>query len=465
MGTDNKLTSAKATTSQPEEDHCEVVLKVAQPRAFVLDCGCWTGNQRNFGIVYGDEIAVYKVNTEGTSGTITPRANIYVPVTTEPTPRLNTLIARLISASGLTIERIKSARLKPWFSNETGDEFYATLPKYEEAILFIPDTHIGMMDDADDFFNNGLVTKAFSLPLGGGIDIPKIHAILNHYCLEKLLSSAREIGIKKIVQLGDYLDIWEAEASVFINDIISENFSNYKHFYWSKFHDRIIKLPHYHETYLRQEFLTVPPREVINYSSIDLPMSISMQLDANKHIVNRELSFRAFVSIHNAWGRVGGIKFQEHFTSRIKGNHDHDIPDGDELIFMGEKSRVRIEHGHRYDGFNSTYQNPYVLNDISPKNTLPRGILGIEGRAQTWDCALAELIEDPNYENHRFQSQMWRQNVILIREHMMIHMVGEVPQPRDSDCTATKRKDALMRLPRVWVTGHTHFPDIFAVPV
>lgn len=465
MGADNSLTSVKPTNSQSEEEHCEIVLRISQPRAHIIDCGCWTGNQRNFGIVYGDEIAVYKVNTESTSGTVTPRSKIYVPVFSESTPRLDTLIARLISVSGLSIERIKSAKLKPWFSNETDDDYYATLLQYEQAILFIPDTHIGMMDNADDFFNDGVIAQRFLPPVEGGSSVPRIPAIYNYLCLDKLLSSAKEIGVKKIVQLGDYLDIWEAEASVFINDIIAENFYNYKHFYRSQFHEQIIKLPHYHDTYLRKDYLVVPPMEVVNYVSMDLQKSIAMQIDRNKQIVNKDLSFRAFVSIHSAWGRIGGLKFQEQFSLRLKGNHDHDIPDGEELVFMGKNSRVRIEHGHRFDGSNSTYKNPDALNDITPKKNLPRGIGGTEGRAETWDCVLAELTRNPNYENGWFQSLAWRQNVVLIREHMMNHMIGAVPQPRDSNCTTTKRKAALMSLPRVWVIGHTHFPDIFAVPV
>lgn len=446
--------------SMSDEDRKLVYLQ--QTGIHVLDCGCWTGNQRNFGLICEDELAVLDVDTSAhyPHVHIPTLPRMWCSLKESSMPLIQGMVNRLQARSGLQIKIVRSAKLRPWFANEESGDYKGTAPS--TTVAFIPDTHIGMGDDADDFFNRD-------------------ESLTNYHILIKLLNALRAENVRDIVQLGDYLDIWEAEACVLINDYICDNWKEISHCFKRESHSEIRKRPHYWECYLR--YLDRPPYDfsfVFDriYGSEPNPKTLRDQMKTKSSFMDSELSFRAMVSIHTAWLKkvpnIGLGPIQDNLSTWLRGNHDfrfetsYEVKSTDkDLLFIGLNRRIRVEHGHRFDPSNNTFLFPSQLdntipNPLPPKWTILR-LVDVAGRKVTWTITGQEITEDPNIENDWWNTFVWKKNVEMMRTRMAMYLFDQIPKAALDD--AQERKAALLKLPRVLVVGHTHYPDIFFLPI
>lgn len=179
------------------------VLHPLDPAIYLLDCGCWTDNMRFFGAISGREVMLVRVaptnsivGQESRDAVIgdTFKKLIRAIGRIHPSSRENPQTQSSELGPSYQCEILEHRYTRPfdWRDERTGRAVDETNPLY----VFIPDTHIGVLDSADNF-----------------ADRMSPDALVNLRLLSGVVRGAKEAGAV-VVQMGDFLDVWEAEAAI-----------------------------------------------------------------------------------------------------------------------------------------------------------------------------------------------------------------------------------------------------------
>lgn len=345
---------------------------IAPPQILIIDCGCWTFNLGKQYQYFGAMSGSYFVLGTLSDGKAQPLPN---------TIKSDALKALFGGVPGAQVIRHGVRRARPVRGKDFDKQDDLLCPK-EQLYLFVPDCHIGLRDSADDFYFKNKPLEA-----------PKSDRLANAECLSALLSWAKKCGAQ-IIQMGDFFDIWEGEASLAI--------------YYEKFTTS-------DEGVTTGTVRTRPDRARRAASSI---ISTWNEPDAGGYLSNIRSAVDIFLpGNHDAevqWlaghdiqksffgpispgGFVDADKAREPSNRRTVGSVT--VVEGTRVEFPGENSdgavvRWIAEHGHRYDESNDT-SKIYSLDEM----------MAVYGKQVTYAWARAERDEfvagelGPIYEN------------------------------------------------------------------
>lgn len=171
----------------------EYEVQIPRLRVFIMDCGCWTLTDQYFGVLSGSFMAI---------GTFTAPAEKCEPIFPKK-DLTNKLIKELFEQTGARLLATNWGRVLPTRAEDQA-RAEELLSSKDDLYVFIPDMHLGLIDLADDFARQ---------PHAPAIQTESVRA--NIMQLLKLLRTAKQLNAT-IIQLGDMLDIWEAEAELSI---------------------------------------------------------------------------------------------------------------------------------------------------------------------------------------------------------------------------------------------------------
>ena len=171
-----------------------------------LDCGCWLGDKRTFGVISGDTAAygsVYEYQREKEHGWSESDLRAGGRACHNETIDLlvsylnkNKVITKIVDwrrvVPGSVIERTEVVEEGSFFT------------KKDEMLVFMPDMHIGLRDAGDDF--------------AGGLLDNMTAAIAFLTTVKQYAKGAGKT--LKIIQLGDLYDMWEVEVAVRRQDFL-----------------------------------------------------------------------------------------------------------------------------------------------------------------------------------------------------------------------------------------------------
>lgn len=148
----------------------------------VLDTGCWLGDSRYFGMLSGDTVALLRHD----GGKVQRDDGLSVA-----DPIIREILRRLPS-----VRLMDHEMLVPVSQHEMESDS-GVLTDWGSVVVFIPDTHLGLRDEADDFANSN------------DGDLANLE-----YLVTLLRGIAGVVGRDKmlVVQTGDFFEIWETEA-------------------------------------------------------------------------------------------------------------------------------------------------------------------------------------------------------------------------------------------------------------
>lgn len=187
---------------------------IEEPTIYMMDAGCWTNELMCFGAISGNQLIVGMFKFSGIVDCSEEGRKKFADSLKSPT-RLNDKLTNFLldlrcgASNAATIGgpgsfeldvRVEEAR--SYHEVEAcrhGDLVTAS----DKLVIFIPDTHLGIKDAADDFYHNGKNGWGF-------------HPIFHRYTCANMLVYL--LGVAKshtatIIQTGDFYDIWEAEVS------------------------------------------------------------------------------------------------------------------------------------------------------------------------------------------------------------------------------------------------------------
>jgi len=200
------------SSATDHESRLAQTLHPLDPVVYILDCGCWTDDMRFFGAILGRELILVKIaKTTSIRGQESRDS-----VLGDPFKKLLRTIGR-IYPSGKENEKTQMSESGPSYQCEVvehrftrpfdwRDEKTGRVTEGDIMYVFIPDTHIGILDSEDNFACKMSPDSLVNLRLLG-----------------KVVRSAKEVGAT-VIQMGDFLDIWEAEAAIDVAPLkIGEN--------------------------------------------------------------------------------------------------------------------------------------------------------------------------------------------------------------------------------------------------
>jgi UDP-2,3-diacylglucosamine pyrophosphatase LpxH len=399
------------------------LVKSFERRVFELDVGCFLGRppHRHLGIVSGSDLLVVSVFF-GSGDTLPLRSTA------------GRAFASALSAQGVGVRIRGEERAQRYRPNEKPGEAFT---KDDACLVFIGDCHIGLRDAADNFHTKGDPTLRL---------------------LFAVVSAARASGATT-VQLGDFVDVWEAEGD--------------------------------HDVFYRRKEGTFRslPRGILERAEV------------------------AVTKLVDAWIETEMPALCEAIDTFIVGNHDAELHytvlqffHGERLLrpsfraSFGTESAIVAEHGHVFDRD----------NDTSNRRSLA-ALDKMEAKRLTMTWSALERDEIPARAETRDMSAPWVFNLdfegdkVLVNTEEVFGRVGETLATSESptrhkarrqlialvDGYASKRLTEGTRagclahtkaafrdmndgqtfaqigsrsdyeIPvRVWVHGHTHDPDV-----
>jgi len=333
--------------TQPQPATAEQRFVVEDPCIYVLDCGCWTSTLMTLGAISGSQLVLCRFKEVSSAqkeeaakaGQLAGEAALG-----QLGSKLRTFIEPLLS---FTIREDQGAHSQVRIHAElhTTGTTHAAEHKHkaqlftepDQLVVFVPDTHLGLLDRADNFARNpGKDSKGESISSSTHDDLLKNGRILAH-----VLEVAKQCGAK-VIQTGDFFDIWEGEAD---QDV-----------YYAKRPD------------------------LANPKILERP-----ELRSNR----QERAQLAAKWIHNWWMESWAEykKLLANIDQFLLGNHDIEMArlDHSMLKQVGlrhqEGKRWAAQHGHCFDPFNDTGPDEIKIEEVLPQ---------VPGKAMTYSYARAE---------------------------------------------------------------------------
>ncbi|WP_437336908.1 hypothetical protein [Sorangium sp. So ce394] len=400
------------------------------PSAYVLDVGHWTATGYFLGLVSGSTMVICRIMHSSDAD-----------ITIGENKLINDVIAAL-KENNLSPSIKAHKFIKPWFDyeREYPDEI---LTSKDVLLVFIPDCHVGIRDEGDMFSPSGAPESCNHL-----IDT-----------LETIRVAAK--GKARIVQLGDFVEIWETEASPGI------------YYEWTGREEVYVQEGSYSRPIDINDFFMGPSGPVV-YATIPEQTIL---------IARAERSERAMERVRARWEGSRFAASPKLFDLMMPGNHDverrwtkaqfYDLGEFKDCdrVRTGRRGSVVFEHGHILDEY----------NDTRPASSLENVIQVVPGKSVTYEYGRNKWgrgwhkpdpadDEDGNNLNDHWPSALQRYGVIdelgefsilrSARKYTFQVFRENVIANGTKDPLKTDSSESYFVPVRLWVHAHTHVPSL-----